>query len=258
MTAAPVLFPARHLRDAELTANRDAGKIGENAEKEKIMDTGRLVIVEGLPASGKSTAASRIAAMLEDRGNRVICWDEGVPGHPADYDNYDFPDFETEREKILGKWRQFVQTAKEDTTYVFNCIFLQNPMCETMMRFDLTEEESCAYICEIAEIIRPMNPRILYLNQENVKTAVDGVLQERGDGWLNAVLGYHVDQGYGRRLGLSGYDGYLACLEERRSRELRILEQTGLDHHILNARPSEAELAGVMELLRTPVGKNAK
>ena len=38
MTAAPVLFPARHLGDAELTANRDAGKIGENAEKEREPD----------------------------------------------------------------------------------------------------------------------------------------------------------------------------------------------------------------------------
>lgn len=243
MAAAPVLFPARHLRDAELTANRDAGKIGENAEKEKIMDTGRLVIVEGLPASGKSTAASRIAAMLEDRGDRVICWDEGVPGHPADYDRYDFPDFRTEHRMILEKWKAFAETAQKDTTYVFNCIFLQNPMCETMMRFDLTEAESCAYICEIAEIIRPMNPLILYLRQEDLKTAVDGVLQERGDGWLNAVIGYHVDQGYGKRLGLCGYAGYLACLEERQSRELRILEETGLDHRILNARPSEAELA---------------
>lgn len=210
------------------------------------MENRKLIIVEGLPASGKSTAAARIAALLDGRGNKVICLDEGVPDHPADYDNYDFPDFETEREKILEKWRQFVQTAEEDTTCVFNCIFLQNPMCETMMRFDLTEAESCAYICEIAEIIRPMKPLILYLRQEDLKTAVDGVLQERGDGWLNAVIGYHVDQGYGKRLGLSGYSGYLSCLEERQRRELRILERTGLDYRILNARPSEAELANAI------------
>lgn len=211
------------------------------------MENRKLILVEGLPASGKSTAASRIAAMLDGRGNKVICLDEGVPGHPADYDNYDFPDFETEREQILEKWRQFVQAAQEDTTYVFNCIFLQNPMCETMMRFDLTEAESSAYIREIAEIIRPMNPLILYLRQKDVKTAVDGVLQERGDGWLNAVIGYHVDQGYGKRLDLSGYAGYLACLQERQRRELRILERTGLDHRILNARPSEAELARAID-----------
>lgn len=210
------------------------------------MENRKLILVEGLPASGKSTAASRIAALLDGRGNKVICLDEGVPDHPADYDNYDFPDFETERRRILEKWRQFVQTAEENTTYVFNCIFLQNPMCETMMRFDLTEAESCAYIRQIAGIIRPMNPLILYLNQDNVKTAVDSVLRERGDGWLNAVIGYHVDQGYGKRLGLSGYAGYLACLEERQRRELRILERTGLDYRILNARPSEAELANAI------------
>ena len=63
--------------------------------------------------------------------------------HPADYD---FPDFETEREKILGKWQSFVENADRDTIYVFNCIFLQNPMCETMMRFGMSEEDSLKYI----------------------------------------------------------------------------------------------------------------
>ena len=63
-----------------------------------------LIIVEGLPGSGKSTTAARIADELREKGEKVICVDEGVPGHPADYADYDFPDFETERMKILDKW----------------------------------------------------------------------------------------------------------------------------------------------------------
>lgn len=50
-------------------------------------------------------------------GKRVICVDEGVQKHPADYVDYDFPDFETERKKILEKWRSFIKESDKDTLF---------------------------------------------------------------------------------------------------------------------------------------------
>ncbi|MCM1181687.1 MAG: hypothetical protein NC347_15660 [Clostridium sp.] len=143
-----------------------------------------LIIVEGLPGSGKSTTAAMIADELNKKGKKVICVDEGVREHPADYADYDFPDFETERKKILEKWCLFAEGCKKDTIYVFNCIFLQNPMCETMMRFGMDDSGSQNCISEIAEIIKPLNPVIIYIDQPDVKEAVDCVLDERGNGWL--------------------------------------------------------------------------
>ena len=202
----------------------------------------KLIIVEGLPASGKSTAAQNIADILSKSEMNVVCFDEGMPDHPADYDNYDFPDFETERKLILEKWRDFISNSLDNTIYVFNCIFLQNPMCETMMRFGMSETESSEYISEIADIIRPMNPFIIYLKQSNIKNAIEDVLTERGEEWLNAVIGYHIEQGYGIQNNLSGFDGYISCLEERQKRELNILNNVNLDYKILNAKPSKENL----------------
>ncbi|MCH4835279.1 zeta toxin family protein [Bifidobacterium pseudolongum] len=102
----------------------------------------RLIIVEGLPGSGKSTTAAMVAAELEARGKDVVCVDEGAANHPADVGDYDFPDFASERATILDTWRAFAAHAEPDTTYVFNCVLLQNPMCETMMRFGMSEDES--------------------------------------------------------------------------------------------------------------------
>ncbi len=202
----------------------------------------RLIIVEGLPGSGKSTMASRIADKLKNSGVHSICFDEGMPGHPADYDDYDFPDFETERNMILSKWREFVNSAENDTVYVFNCIFLQNPMCETMMRFGMDKEASGAYISEIAGIIKEMSPVILYIDVPDVKLTVDSVLNERGEQWLNAVIDYHCGQGYGKANCLSGYEGYIKCLEERRNRELYILNNLDTVHHIVSRDITDDEL----------------
>lgn len=205
----------------------------------------KLIIVEGLPGSGKSTTAARIASALGRNGEKTVCVDEGAREHPADYADYDFPDFETEREKILGKWRSFTEKADKDTVYVFNCILLQNPMCETMMRFGMEAAASQAYISEIAEIIRPLNPAIVYINPPSAREAVGRVLAGRGEGWLNAVIDYHTSQGYGKRNGLSGYEGYLECLEERRARELSILRSLGLDYYIAGQDMDGEEFAAL-------------
>lgn len=202
----------------------------------------RLIIVEGLPGTGKSTTAKFIAEELEKKGKKIVCVDEGVSEHPADFAEYDFPDFETEREKILNIWKNFVADAREDTIYVFNCIFLQNPMCETMMRFGLEESVSQKYISEIAEIIKPMNPKILYISQPDVKHTIDHVLEERDRAWLEAVIDYHTSQGYGKKHHLSGYEGYIECLIERKKRELRILETLDIDTYVIRQNITMDEL----------------
>lgn len=193
-----------------------------------------LIIVEGLPGSGKSTTAAMIADELNKKGKKVICVDEGVGEHPADYADYDFPNFETERMKILEKWRSFTEKSDKDVVYVFNCIFLQNPMCETMMRFGMDETASQSYISEISEIIKPLNPVIIYIDQPDVKKAIDRVIDERGNDWLNAVIDYHISQGYGKEKNLSGYEGYIKCLEERKVRELKILQALDIDYYTVS------------------------
>ncbi len=216
----------------------------------------RLLIVEGLPCSGKSSVARFLAEALRQVGKTVCFVDEGTGNHPADYEFhaladgqiiplsqvspeelpallprkiYDGLPWDTEAPLMLDKWRQFVREAEPATVYVFNCVLLQNPMCETMMRFNLPEEASAAHIRQITEIIRPLAPLVIYLHNDDVPRSVQQSAGER-PGWLEAVIAYHADGGYGRSIGAAGFDGYIACLAERQRREERILEALPLRH----------------------------
>ncbi|MBP3656561.1 MAG: hypothetical protein J6K32_07695 [Clostridia bacterium] len=226
----------------------------------------QLFIVEGLPCSGKSSTSAFAASLLEGRGD-VRFVDEGTGDHPADYEFhalapaglvsdraeivplsrftgrlleqllpykiYDGLPWEAERPVMLDKWRQFVRACPGSAVYVFNCVLLQNPMCETMMRFGFPEETSMRYIREIAQIIRPLHPVVIYLKNTEIAASVHRAAQDR-PGWLDAVIPYHVNGGYGRQTGAAGFEGYIRCLEERQARELRILSALPVQTLILD------------------------
>ena len=149
------------------------------------------------------------------------------------YKIYDNLPWETEMPLMLDKWRQFVRKAQEDTVYVFNCVLLQNPMCETMMRFGIPMEVSRQYIERIAGIIREMNPVVIYLKNDDIADSVEKASAQR-PGWLDAVVDYHTQGAYGKSIGAQGFDGYIRCLQERQARELAILEQLPLDFFVLD------------------------
>lgn len=146
---------------------------------------------------------------------------------------YDFLPLETEKPVMLDKWHSFVENSDKDTVYVFNCVFLQNPMCETMMRFGLPTEASFEFVSKIAEIIKPLNPVVIYLKNDDIKQSVEKASKER-EGWLDAVIDYHVNGGYGKSINARGLGGYIRCLEERQKRELDILSQLDVNNIVID------------------------
>lgn len=154
------------------------------------------------------------------------------------YKIYDFLDWEVEKELMLDKWRAFAKEADQECIYVFNCCFLQNPMCETMMRFNQDINQSKAYIKEILEAIKPMQPVCIYLQNEEIEGKIKEALEERGNDWLNSVIQYHTEGAYGKAQGLKGFEGYVACLEERQRREVNILQDLNMEQLVINEASS--------------------
>ena len=150
------------------------------------------------------------------------------------YKIYDFLPWETEMPVMLDRWREFVKSVKPDERYVFNCVLLQNPMCETMMRFGFDTERSAAYIRSICDIISPLEPFVVYLHSSDIRSAIEKALPERGADWLNSVIDYHCNGAYGKANNIIGYDGYIKALEERQRREVEILHRLNIPYIILS------------------------
>lgn len=159
------------------------------------------------------------------------------------YKIYDFLPWEVEMPQMLAKWQDFADKAVNDeVVYVFNCVFLQNPMCETMMRFNFTENQSLEYISKIQKIINQLNPMVIYLKNDDIAKCVNETAKER-EGWLDAVIDYHINGGYGKSIGAQGFDGYISCLKERQRRELVILEQLPIKKLIVDNAHQDWKMA---------------
>ena len=155
-------------------------------------------------------------------------------GKIVPYKIYDKLDWETERPVMLEHWRSFARTARANNLVnVFNCCFFQAPICETLMRFDFSYSEIRAYINEIYNIIAGLNPAVIYLQCTDIKSRIEEVSEKRNAVWLNTSIHYHTSQGYGKRHGLTGFDGYIACLQERQKTELKIFNELPVKKLIL-------------------------
>lgn len=154
---------------------------------------------------------------------------------------YDFLPWNVERSVMLDKWREFADfyvNQSDDKPFVFNSVILQNPMCETMMRFGFSKEESESYIREICGILENIDTTVIYLKSNNISDNVKNALPERGDEWLNAVIEYHINGNYGKSENLNDFDGYIKALEERQIRELDILQRLPI-HSVVIENPQE-------------------
>lgn len=188
-----------------------------------------------------------ILAGAERKRNGYIVPLSGVQGELLGkllpYKIYDFLPWEIEKPLMLDKWAEFVAHADADTVYVFNCVLLQNPMCETMMRFNFDESVSIQYICEICAKIEPLHPAVIYLKNDQVADSVRGAAAERGEDWMNGVIEYHCNGEYGKAHGLKGLDGYIAALEERQKREIRMLQALPVESVVIDNPQKDWEKA---------------
>lgn len=149
------------------------------------------------------------------------------------YKIYDKLPWERENKVMIKGWRDFIHQISKEEIYVFNSCLLQNPMCETMVRFNLPYGLSKGYIKHLFYEIRELNPIVIYLSQTQAADRIASVAEERGAEWLRMVIDYHVNGLYGRAHHLQGFEGYITCLEERQKREINILAELDTPHMII-------------------------
>ncbi len=250
----------------------------------------KLIIIEGLPGSGKSTTAEKVYDILKDKGINTEIYSEGNYNHPADFDGvaylnsedfnmlkqvyskskdllnkikikyhngylipyrkaieeqqmsfeyelfnditkndiYELP-IELHTELILSRWNEFVNNCiNEDKVVIFECCFIQNPVTVSMIRNNSLKEVTMSYINSLAEKIVPLEPILIYVEQEDIKVSFNRAVSERPKEWIDEFINYYTNQGYGLSNNLNGLDGVMQVFEARSKLEREIYDSLKL------------------------------
>ncbi|MDP4145490.1 MAG: hypothetical protein Q8936_13560 [Bacillota bacterium] len=256
----------------------------------------KLIIVEGLPGSGKSTTAKMVYNNLKDSGMAAELFSEGDYNHPADYDGVAYfsnMDFEILRKNnfdnknviddikikyldgylipyrkaieeklispedklfqdivqkdvyelpldlhmklIFSRWKGFVDRAiNEDKVIIFECCFIQNPVTVTMVRNNTLKEVTMNYINSLNQIIKPLDPILIYVDQKDIQLSFTKVVAERPSEWFEGFKYYYLSQGYGLNKGLKGLDGIIEILNARKVLEQEIYKSLQLKKYYID------------------------
>ena len=245
----------------------------------------KLILLEGLPCSGKTSGARDVASQLRGWHKDVRLFTDEASVNPVDLKNYafltpeqyrEFPEsdrvlfngekledpsgwliplidldesiaaelesyrfygcqpWEIERKIILYRWKNFAAKAEKETAiYIFDGFFLESIVNEMMMWFDLSQTEIDGFMKELADIIRPLEPLIIYLESDQIEARIREVSAEHDYDWLRDLVAYYTGQRKSDEDNAPDLDACTLSLEARQTVELKLIAKLGLDRIIL-------------------------
>jgi len=170
----------------------------------------RLILVEGMIGSGKTTTAGHLADWLSRRGEDVRAFDEGAADHPIRTRRVDellaAPAPDDPGAYSAGQWRRLAERClRDEQTVILESVFLQNSVMPAFI--DGAPVAAVTDICaEIQRQAAPAEPFLVYLRPTDIAAAIARVHEARGEPWSSRNVAYVQDCPWARRRNLRGRD----------------------------------------------------
>ena len=264
----------------------------------------KLILLEGIPGSGKSTAGATLQKFFEHNNIPSRFWWEGDFDHPADFegiarlgarqfrellsqhpelaelireytsvrgtdyllkyrklqsvypekidqslmdelfhlDVYDGLPMDEYCRLALDRWQDFCDAANNpDEVTLMECVYLQNPLTVMLARHDADPQAARQHIERLTNVIRELNPIVIYLHPRDVTAALQHVRVERPKEWEDFVTWYLTEEEYGKTHDLKGYDGVIQFYEMRQKLEVGILHDLPIQQLVIEHSGDEWE-----------------
>lgn len=175
----------------------------------------RLVVVEGIIGSGKSTAARFIAEYLRQSHIDVRLVVEGGRDHPVRLANSLPHPFQPWRDvtpdefiaQSYRKWRTFVAQI-EATNVVTLCdgqLFHGN--LTDLLMMDVEPQQLESYVAKVVQLISALTPVVIYFHQRDIADSLRATCQQRGRHWVDYQVDWKLQSPYARRRMLTREQG---------------------------------------------------
>src|SRR5262245_45203871 len=156
-----------------------------------------LILVDGIPGSGKSSTVNRLGLHLRKLGYNARWFFEDDADHPiypsrdgrpgAGAAGKDPEDFGT-RERIIRRWKDLTSSLQgTEQVTILDGSFCETPVLYQQLR-NRPREETLAHVLAVERILEPIDPILIYLYQRDVRAALTGILMSRGPGYAEVLV----------------------------------------------------------------------
>jgi hypothetical protein len=185
----------------------------------------RLIFIDGLPGSGKSTTAEYLASELQQRGIPHRLFREREADHPLNVGGELHPSGSTTGtgmfaaytvasfiDESLDRWRAFVaNAATSERVTVLDSHPFQNSV-RVLAQMDADPTVVTAYQTRVHELVAALAPVLIYLDAGDAERAIRAIAAQRGPAWSDYAVAVATDCPYASSRGLAGMDGAVAVL----------------------------------------------
>jgi deoxyadenosine/deoxycytidine kinase len=202
----------------------------------------KLILVEGVPFTGKSTLSEYVAQQLGLNGHASEWVYEGVML------NKHFPHVKAvldqtqpiSEESLWADWSAFVQTVNSaSATFVVDAA-ISYAAVYPLLAEDRPYDEILALVTRIAELCAPLHPRVIHLMGDAEQLARASIV-ERGDQWEKQLADQSDSAPYQKARGRSGVEGAIVFFDETQEIIDEVLEASGWQTLTLNVTSSDRE-----------------
>lgn len=174
----------------------------------------KLIFIDGITGSGKSTTAQFVATQLKRNDVKVKWYHEEETDHPLDYEE-DVEVFGSQAEmekflRIVPKiWRQFAkQVSQSDQVHIIESFLLQDTV-RLLFQNNLDKGRIIDFVQAIEDIIKPLNPTLIYFHQQDAERSIRKIWNRRGDAWKKWFIDTDSQTPYVKSSGFSEEAGVI-------------------------------------------------
>jgi predicted kinase len=177
----------------------------------------RLVLIEGLPGTGKTPAARALHAALLERGVSSVVYLEAAEDNPIAIGSIasdlggviaGYP----QRSDVLADWRALAAAPAPGVT-ILESRFIQNAaMFRALAGGSLLDLITGTRV--IADAVRELAPLLVYLRPDDARAHIEQVLREETPQWTARVTAVWEATPWARSRGLAGHDAFVRFFEE--------------------------------------------
>lgn len=166
----------------------------------------KLIFIEGLPGAGKSTAAEVIAERIQHRGVACRWYHDGDVHHPIQPPLGDPDDLAVH---MVRQWQDLVAELLDSdmTVIVENRLWMRSAM-HLFMRTD-SAAVLHRYQHAVTAALAPLEPALIYLDQDSVAMALGRLYGVRGREQLNEEIARAEQEPWFQARELTGFEGWL-------------------------------------------------